>query len=747
MELLDRLGLADARTIRAMEGRMRRLGRELPQFQSSWVDGLLQARRLTPYQAAEIHAGRGWGLRIGSFVIVTKRSSLGYGQRFAARRAESGEANELVVMEGPAGGQDRAKLDTLAALAARGADLAGAGLVPVIECGCEGRRIWAAMRAAGGQTAAEQVVRHGRMPPSMVLEIARQMVAALGQLERAGLAHGDVSARSLALTEKGQVLLLAPGLRPIVRPAEGFAYTDLAPEYYDSLAPEQIEGGTAADRATDLYGCGCLWWHLLAGRPCFAGGDSLGKLRAHLMEEPVDVRSLAPDAPADLAGIIGRCLIRDPRQRPESACDLARQLGPPTPAGRAEVARWARPSAGSPPIHVPSQRKPKAPAGWPAAAIGTALVGFVAVLWAIGLPSKPGRDAPQGAAAPMSHDAGRQPSTAGPRDLAPLRVATDSPAGRSELVLPAGQPVTLDSSRIADGMRVTGPPGSRATVIVAGSPLVVSREDVLFDGLDFLWRPGPAEPTGGELPAMIRAEAGKLRFQQCTFRVEEEQAGGCAAIEWVFPVDRSGLGLPSGRVALSDCVLIQVATAVDARTAAALVIECNNVLYLGPGPLLRLDHAPRVDQPLDLALKNVTLRQASCVLEIHDLGAAEKSGAISVTAQLCVFAPRASGALLSFVGPAVPAGLAKSISWTGQGALVTPEATIAQWTDGAGKTAELNDEAFSIAGLVRSPVEFAGAAEPVVLSNAAQRWQAPLPTADPPGIRAGSLPVPPVPFR
>jgi hypothetical protein len=747
LELLDRLGLADTGTIRAVEGRVRRLGRELPRFQSIWVDALLQARLLTPYQATEINAGRGTDLRLGPYVLMTKLSSLGYAQRWASRHAASGNRAELIVMEEPADGRDGYGTESLATLTARAPQLTTAGLAPLVECGCEGGRIWAVMRTEAGQTAAEHVVRHGRMPPPVVMEIARQMVAALVHLEQAGLTHGDVSLKTLMLTEKGRALLFAPGLRAIARPAEGFAHTDLAPEYYDSLAPERIDGGAPADNVTDLYGCGCLWWHLLAGRACFAGGDSLGKLRAHLTDEPIDVRTAAPDAPEDLAKVIGACVARDRKNRPQSASELARRLGPPTPAGRAEVGRWVKPTGGSPPIHVPSSRGPLATrAAWPAAAIGMALVGFVAVLWAIGLPSRsvngrrkvPSQELP----ATVSEFTEQESPAVEPEDRQLATSLDQRPAGENRLILSADGPVTLDTSELSDGMCVSGPPGVRVTVFVRGSPLVLSRENVLFDGIDFVWQPGPILRSGDQSPVMLQVESGRIRFRHCTFQTEAGQPGNCSAIGWVFPVNRSGLALPSGRLSLSDCVFYRVNAGVDARTAAALTIECDNLLHLGPGPLVRLDHAPRVDEPLGLALKNVTLRQAGSVLEIRDQGAVDKSGTISVSARLCVFEPRASGALLSFVGPAAPATLAKAIYWTGEGALVTPEARIAQWTDASGKTAELNDEAFSIGGLVRSPVEFAGVAEPVVGSNVARRWQAPLPTADAPGIQPASLPQP-----
>jgi eukaryotic-like serine/threonine-protein kinase len=747
MVLLERLGLADAGAIRAVEGRVRRLGRDLPQFQPIWVDALAQARVLSPYQAAEINAGRGEDLRLGPYVLKAKLSSLGYARRYAVRHVQSGDRVELLVVEGLSDDRLEDAIESLASVTKRASELNADGLAPAIECGREAGRAWIAMPRVSCQTATDHVVRHGRMPPEVVLEIARQMVAALTHLERVGLAHGDVSATTAVLTEQGRAVLLAPGLRPIVRSAEGFAHTDLAPEYYDSTAPEQIDGGAPPDALTDLYGCGCLWWHLLTGRSCFAGGDSLGKLRAHLTDEAVHVRGLAPDAPTDLAAAIESCVARDREKRPGSAAELVKRLGQSTPAGRSELARWVKPSGGSAPIHVPSSRRRATKrAAWPMAAVGAALIGFIALLWAIGLPSRSGngsRDvASQQSPATVPENPKQEAPSVEPTNQKPDQPVTTPPEGANEIVLSAAGPVTLDPSKLADGVRVSGPPGGRATVLVRGSPITVSNEDVLFDGIDFVWQAGTIARPDSEPSAILQVESGRIRFRRCTFQTAAGQADDCAALRWVFPVDRSGLTLPTGKLSLDDCVFARVDGAVDARTAAAWTIECKNILHLGPGPLVRLDHAPPADEPLGLALKNVTLRQAGSVLEIHDRGTVDKPGTISINAQLCIFDPRAGGALLSFVGSTTPEAIAKAVYWTGEGALVTPEANIAQWCKSSGARTELNDAAFSIAGLVRSRVEFAGRAEPAIASNVAQRWQAPLPTADAPGIRGGALPQP-----
>ena len=56
---LERLGLASGEQVARMGRRVGRLARELPRFDSVWIDALAQDGVLTPFQAAELNAGRG----------------------------------------------------------------------------------------------------------------------------------------------------------------------------------------------------------------------------------------------------------------------------------------------------------------------------------------------------------------------------------------------------------------------------------------------------------------------------------------------------------------------------------------------------------------------------------------------------------------------------------------------------------------------------------------------------------------
>jgi len=789
--MLARLGLAGEKDVARVGGRVRRLARDLPRFDSVWVDALAQARVLTPFQAAEINAGRGERLRIGPYLLCAREPWPPYAACYRARRVESGEIVRLVVVDnaGRQAGQILRALETLAEVARSGlpageeCGLRSKNLAPITGAGTDEDRIWAAAPWIEGRTAAQWLVHNGRLPPDLVLEIARNMVAGLVDLERAGLCHGDVSTAGLVLQGDGTPVLLQPGLRAILRPEEGYAHGDLLPEAYDYLAPERITDGTPPSTAADVYACGCVWWHMLCGRAPLAGGNTLAKLRAAQAAEIVDVRQWVPEVPDPLSGAIAACVQREPSRRPESMARLAAMLGSPTRCGKRALAKCLAESgrqAARWPLAAPVRAK------WAAwsrrlAAVVVCLMMAVAILWpwwragvrgranrqdaavrstaryaagenprrdsaepsAVPPPGNPGmigqdREVPaarvfDGAVVPAHHEADASPSETAPTDL----------------VLAAGGPLSIESLPLQAGQSVCGMPGERPLVMVPPAGLPVEAEDVRFENIDFLWnhRTG-AEGTTASGAAIIDLRAGRAEFRGCSFRSAHADVMPPAAIRWTHPAeaDESMLSLPSGRVRLARCVFYGMAAAVDCRTVGALAVEISNTLALGGGPLVRLDHGPRQDEPVWISLAQVTLRDGGPLLECRLGRIGPRSGAISIRSVGCAFVPRSDSALILFDGPQSPEPWLHAIRWTGQDSLVSPEATIAAWRGGDGLRTVLDDASISISGLVRSEVGFAGDAQSGPAASRIIRWQAPLQSTGPPGVDPAGLPTPDPPF-
>jgi hypothetical protein len=633
-------------------------------------------------------------------------------------------------------------------LIARCACLDSESLAPVIRAGRKGDLVWGASRHVPGRTAAEWLVRRGRFPPPVVLEIARQMARGLERLEASGLCHGDINARGVVLSEGGDLVLPQPGLRLIAHPKEGASHAPLLPEAYDGVAPERITEGTPAGIAGDVYGCASLWWHLLTGRTPVPGGTGVAKLHAVATARIPDVGDLAPDTPGPLAEAIAAGLARKPGARPGSMAELATMLRPGPRVGRRALNRHlsgsARCAAGRR-SRPPAVRNPKTAPVWLVAVAGC-LLGAMAVSWAGWLagPSTASATisgaAPEPVAGPAAPDVEPIPPGATPDLVSGPERELPPHEGIDELVLSADGPVELESQELRPGVWVHGEPGRRPVVLVPPTGLAVEPEGVRFENVDFVWdHSGDAVPRREGDAAIVAVSASRAEFRGCTFQAAETATRLPAAIRWTYPPrpSQAQSSLLSGQLRLSDCLLDRVGPAVSCRTAGTPVLKMANVLHLGTGPLVQLDHCPSADEPVLVGLSNVTLREAGPLLECCYGRIPDEPGGICVSAEGCVLATRPETPLLRFVGPDRPERLLNTIRFSGQGSLVLPEAIIAAWQVPGGRVQILDDAVASIAGLVRSGVQFAGGLEAGPAACRIVRWQAPLRSPNPPGIQAG----------
>jgi serine/threonine-protein kinase len=197
-----------------------------------------------------------------------------------------------------------------------------------------------------GLSLEELLERHGPLPAERVVHLLRQTCQALREAHARGLIHRDIKPGNVFVAERGGqydvVKLLDFGL---VKPVAEIASPRLTQEGAISgtplfMSPEQARGSSEVDARSDIYSLGAVAYNLLTGRPPFERSSPLEVIIAHDRDAVTPPSQLQANLPADLEGIILRCLAKRPADRFQDVDSLEQAL-----SGCAAADRWTQPHA------------------------------------------------------------------------------------------------------------------------------------------------------------------------------------------------------------------------------------------------------------------------------------------------------------------------------------------------------------------------------------------------------------------
>jgi eukaryotic-like serine/threonine-protein kinase len=175
----------------------------------------------------------------------------------------------------------------------------------------------------------------GALPVIEAVDYLIQACDGLAEAHALGLVHRDLKPENLfiASTPEGGVLkILDFGISKAVEgslscsPRTTLTSADNAvgSPYY--MSPEQMRASRDIDARADIWSLGAILFELLTGR-CPFDGDSVPSVCAKVLgEEPLSLRELASDVPAELELIVDLCLRKAASERFQSVDELAGAL-------------------------------------------------------------------------------------------------------------------------------------------------------------------------------------------------------------------------------------------------------------------------------------------------------------------------------------------------------------------------------------------------------------------------------------
>ncbi len=206
-----------------------------------------------------------------------------------------------------------------------------------------------AMEYLDGRTLADILETEGRMPPSRVVHILKQVCGSLAEAHSRGIIHRDIKPLNVVLCQRGgqddtvkvidfglvKDLELTPG-DPNETRSVSLRGTPLC------IAPERFRDPTINTPKTDVYAVGVLAYNLLTGEQPFAAATEVDLIQRIMTSPPIPFEQHVANLNCkQMEELVMACLSKNPSDRPLSSQAILDILD------TLDIPVWTREDAGS----------------------------------------------------------------------------------------------------------------------------------------------------------------------------------------------------------------------------------------------------------------------------------------------------------------------------------------------------------------------------------------------------------------
>jgi eukaryotic-like serine/threonine-protein kinase len=329
LKTILRSGVLDRQQLRQA---LRNVPADQRQDAEAVADHLVNAGKLSRFQASKLLRGMALGLVLGPFHVLAPIGKGGMGTVYLARDSRSQQLVALKVLSPKRAREEERLLARFRREMEMCQRVAHPHLAWTYEVGlCQGV-YYIAMEYIPGKNLYRLVSDEGPLPVPRAARLFAEVAIALDHAHNQGLIHRDMKPSNIIITPHDHAKVLDLGLAlvqgevPVEREViGGRGYVVGTMDY---IAPEQTENAAKVDPRSDIYSLGCTLYFALTGQPPFPGGTALEKIQRQRGEDPLPVPQLNATVPPAFIGLLRKMMAKDPEQRFATAAEVQEKLLP-----------------------------------------------------------------------------------------------------------------------------------------------------------------------------------------------------------------------------------------------------------------------------------------------------------------------------------------------------------------------------------------------------------------------------------
>lgn len=291
---------------------------------------LVEAGKLTDYQADAVLGKRFSELRIGNYEILDKLGAGGMGTVFKARHRRMKRIVALKVLA-----KELAESGTFAERFQREvetiAKLTHPNIVMAFDADEGETGPFLVMEFVNGADLKSEVDKNGPMCVADAVDRIIQSARGLEYAHSQQIVHRDIKPGNLLRDVDGVVKVADLGLARLNHEGSVAGNTSLTQagcvvgtaEY---MSPEQAMDSGQVDHRADIYSLGCTLYFLLTGNPLYQAPSIMSMLLKHRDAPIPDLAEARPDIPPELAIIFRQMVAKEPEKRYQSMGEVVKDL-------------------------------------------------------------------------------------------------------------------------------------------------------------------------------------------------------------------------------------------------------------------------------------------------------------------------------------------------------------------------------------------------------------------------------------